>query len=171
MTPTAGSTSPPRLWPTCAASPGSAGGWPPAGCRSRRSAQFGRGPLTSPSLAGEPVGLAGQAVRFAAIGVASTIAYLLLFAVARRDRRAASQPARPAEALLVPDAVKVDALASLTRARLLGSHSGSLIGYGELGITGNNLDRDGDLGVGRGVLQCVVQQVVYNLPQAAMSPE
>jgi hypothetical protein len=66
-------------------------------------------PLTSPSLAGEPVGLAGQAVRFAAIGVASTIAYLLLFAVARRDRRAASQPARPAEALLVPDAVKVDA--------------------------------------------------------------
>jgi hypothetical protein len=95
MTPTAGSTSPPRLWPTCAASPGSAGRWPPAGCRSRRSAQFGRGPLTSPSLAGEPVGLAGQAVRFAAIGVASAIAYLLLFVLLRGaiGAQPANQPA------------------------------------------------------------------------------
>jgi putative flippase GtrA len=56
-------------------------------------AQFGRAPLASTSLAstslastslaGEPPGLAGQAVRFAAIGVASTIAYLLLFVLFR----------------------------------------------------------------------------------------
>jgi putative flippase GtrA len=48
-------------------------------------AQLGRAPLTSTntSLAGEPPGLAGQAVRFAAIGVASTLAYLLLFVLFR----------------------------------------------------------------------------------------
>jgi putative flippase GtrA len=56
-------------------------------------AQLGRAPLASTSLAstslastslaGEPPGLAGQAVRFAAIGVASTIAYLLLFVLFR----------------------------------------------------------------------------------------
>jgi putative flippase GtrA len=55
--------------------------------------QLGRAPLASTSLAstslastslaGEPPGLAGQAVRFAAIGVASTIAYLLLFVLFR----------------------------------------------------------------------------------------
>ena len=46
-------------------------------------AQLGRAPLASTSLAGEPPGLAGQAVRFAAIGVASTLAYLLLFVLFR----------------------------------------------------------------------------------------
>jgi putative flippase GtrA len=46
-------------------------------------AQLGRAPLTSASLAGEPPGLGGQAVRFAAIGAASTIAYLLLFVLFR----------------------------------------------------------------------------------------
>src|ERR1700678_2711681 len=46
-------------------------------------AELGRAPLTSASLAGEPPGLAGQAVRFAAIGVASTLAYLLLFVLFR----------------------------------------------------------------------------------------
>jgi putative flippase GtrA len=46
-------------------------------------AQLGRPPLTPPSLAGEPPGLAGQAVRFAAIGAASTAAYLLLFVLLR----------------------------------------------------------------------------------------
>jgi putative flippase GtrA len=48
-------------------------------------AQLGRAPLTNTntSLAGEPPGLAGQAVRFAAIGVASTLAYLLLFVLFR----------------------------------------------------------------------------------------
>jgi putative flippase GtrA len=58
-------------------------------------AELGRAPListsltstsltnTNTSLAGEPPGLAGQAVRFAAIGVASTLAYLLLFVLFR----------------------------------------------------------------------------------------
>ena len=53
-------------------------------------AQLGRAPLastsltnTNTSLAGEPPGLAAQAVRFAAIGVASTLAYLLLFVLFR----------------------------------------------------------------------------------------
>jgi putative flippase GtrA len=46
-------------------------------------AQLGRQPLVSPSLAGEPPGLAGQVIRFAAIGAASTAAYLLLFAALR----------------------------------------------------------------------------------------
>jgi putative flippase GtrA len=42
-------------------------------------AQLGRGPLTDP-VPGVPPGLVGQLVRFAAIGVCSTLAYLLLFA-------------------------------------------------------------------------------------------
>jgi putative flippase GtrA len=45
-------------------------------------ASLGRGPLTDPltdPVPGVPAGLVGQAVRFAAIGVASTLAYLLLF--------------------------------------------------------------------------------------------
>jgi putative flippase GtrA len=41
-------------------------------------ASLGRGPLTDP-VPGVPAGLVGQLVRFAAIGVASTLAYLLLF--------------------------------------------------------------------------------------------
>lgn len=54
-------------------------------------AQWGRGPLTVPSgrapLAGPatqvPVGLLRQLVRFAAVGVASTLAYLVLFVATR----------------------------------------------------------------------------------------
>ncbi|RAO34338.1 Glycosyltransferase AglD [Micromonospora saelicesensis] len=48
-------------------------------------AQFGRAPLTGPrALPGQvPVGLPRQLVRFAAVGVASTLAYLLLFVATR----------------------------------------------------------------------------------------
>ncbi|MFI7373769.1 glycosyltransferase [Actinoplanes sp. NPDC049668] len=42
--------------------------------------QLGRNPLPVP---GVPAGLAGQLLRFAAVGVASTLAYLLLFALLR----------------------------------------------------------------------------------------
>jgi len=45
-------------------------------------ASLGRGPLTDP-VPGVPAGLVGQAVRFAAIGVASTLAYLVLFLALR----------------------------------------------------------------------------------------
>ncbi|MFI5837754.1 glycosyltransferase [Micromonospora sp. NPDC051300] len=48
----------------------------------RLRAQLGRGPLPAPP-APVPRGLPGQLVRFAAVGVASTLAYLLLFLVAR----------------------------------------------------------------------------------------
>ncbi|XAN42465.1 dolichyl-phosphate beta-glucosyltransferase [Micromonospora schwarzwaldensis] len=48
----------------------------------RLRAQLGRGPLPAPP-AQVPVGLPGQLVRFAAVGVASTLAYLVLFLVAR----------------------------------------------------------------------------------------
>jgi putative flippase GtrA len=41
-------------------------------------ASLGRGPLTDP-VPGVPAGLVGQAVRFATIGVLSTLAYLVLF--------------------------------------------------------------------------------------------
>jgi putative flippase GtrA len=41
-------------------------------------AQLGRGPLADP-VPGVPAGMFGQAVRFAAIGVVSTLAYLVLF--------------------------------------------------------------------------------------------
>jgi putative flippase GtrA len=45
-------------------------------------AQLGRG-AGEPAVSGVPAGLAGQAVRFAAIGVVSTLAYLLLFLILR----------------------------------------------------------------------------------------
>ncbi|MFI6131307.1 dolichyl-phosphate beta-glucosyltransferase [Micromonospora sp. NPDC051141] len=48
----------------------------------RLRAQLGRAPLPAPP-AQVPVGLPGQLVRFAAVGVASTLAYLLLFLLAR----------------------------------------------------------------------------------------
>ena len=45
-------------------------------------AQLGRGPLTDP-VPGVPHGLVGQALRFGAIGVLSTLAYLVLFLMLR----------------------------------------------------------------------------------------
>ncbi|MGZ4604553.1 MAG: glycosyltransferase [Blastococcus sp.] len=45
-------------------------------------AQLGRGPLTDP-VPGVPHGLVGQALRFATIGVVSTLAYLVLFLMLR----------------------------------------------------------------------------------------
>jgi putative flippase GtrA len=44
---------------------------------------IGRGPLSEPGLPGVPAGLTGQLVRFAGIGLLSTLAYLLLFVAAR----------------------------------------------------------------------------------------
>jgi putative flippase GtrA len=44
---------------------------------------IGRRPLTDPALPGVPAGLTGQLVRFAVVGVVSTLAYLLLFVLAR----------------------------------------------------------------------------------------
>jgi putative flippase GtrA len=41
--------------------------------------QLGRAPLAEPSVAGVPAGLSAQAIRFAGIGVVSTLAYLVLF--------------------------------------------------------------------------------------------
>ncbi|GAA3782895.1 dolichyl-phosphate beta-glucosyltransferase [Micromonospora maritima] len=48
----------------------------------RLRAQLGRAPLSAPP-AQVPVGLPGQLARFAAVGVASTLAYLVIFVVAR----------------------------------------------------------------------------------------
>jgi putative flippase GtrA len=45
--------------------------------------QLGRGALTGPDVAGVPRGLPGQLIRFAAIGVVSTLAYLVLYALMR----------------------------------------------------------------------------------------
>jgi putative flippase GtrA len=45
--------------------------------------QLGRNPLPPRSVPGVPTGLPGQLVRFAAIGVASTLAYALLFLLLR----------------------------------------------------------------------------------------
>lgn len=45
--------------------------------------QLGRGALTGPEVAGVPRGLPGQLVRFASIGVVSTLAYLVLYALMR----------------------------------------------------------------------------------------
>ncbi len=44
-------------------------------------AQFGRAALSGPAADGGPAGLSGQAIRFAAVGAVSTLAYLLLFLV------------------------------------------------------------------------------------------
>ena len=54
-------------------------------------AQIGRGPLVDPDLEGVPAGLVGQLVRFAAIGIISTLAYLALFVTLRHSMD--SQPA------------------------------------------------------------------------------
>jgi putative flippase GtrA len=48
----------------------------------RLRSQFGRGPL-EPATPGVPAGLARQLFRFAGVGVASTLAYLLLFVLLR----------------------------------------------------------------------------------------
>jgi putative flippase GtrA len=45
--------------------------------------QLGRRALTGPEVAGVPRGLPGQLIRFAAIGVVSTLAYLVLYALMR----------------------------------------------------------------------------------------
>src|ERR1700754_352001 len=45
--------------------------------------QLGRGALTGPEVAGVPRGLPGQLIRFAAIGVVSTLAYLVFYALMR----------------------------------------------------------------------------------------
>ena len=68
------------------ASPGSAARSRPAGspCSDLR-AQLGRGALATPEreVAGVPRGMIGQLARFAAVGVASTLAYLLLYVLLR----------------------------------------------------------------------------------------
>jgi putative flippase GtrA len=60
-------------------------------------AQLGRGPLTDP-VPGVPAGLLGQLVRFATIGVLSTLAYLVLFVGLRTV--AGAQPANLVALLL-----------------------------------------------------------------------
>jgi putative flippase GtrA len=45
--------------------------------------QFGRDPIEATEVAGVPHGMTGQVARFAAIGVASTLAYLLIYALLR----------------------------------------------------------------------------------------
>jgi putative flippase GtrA len=60
-------------------------------------ASLGRGPLTDP-VPGVPAGLFGQLVRFATIGVASTLAYLVLFLALRTV--AGAQPANLVALLL-----------------------------------------------------------------------
>ena len=54
-------------------------------------AQLGRGPLTDP-VPGVPHGLVGQALRFGAIGVLSTLAYLVLFLMLRGAVTRAGRP-------------------------------------------------------------------------------
>lgn len=56
--------------------------WAPAGCRWRNlRLRHGRADLAA---AGVPTGLPGQLLRFAAVGIASTLAYLLLYALLRQ---------------------------------------------------------------------------------------
>ena len=47
-------------------------------------AQLGREPLPVPSSLGAPAGLVGQMVRFGAVGAASTLAFVVLFALIRQ---------------------------------------------------------------------------------------
>ena len=82
-TPTAGSTSSPPPSPTWPASSGCGGPSPPAGCRWPTCAPRSAAARSSSPPGGVPAGLAGQLVRFAAIGAATTLAYLALFVVLR----------------------------------------------------------------------------------------
>ena len=81
-------------------------------------AQFGRGALAPgamrPDVPGVPVGLTGQAVRFAAVGVVSTVAYLALFLAMR-----GSLGAQPANllALLITAVANTSANRRLTFGR------------------------------------------------------
>jgi putative flippase GtrA len=74
-------------------------------------AQFGRRPLTEPEVVGVPPGLFGHLVRFASIGVVSTVAYLVLFLLFRN-----AVDAQPANllALLVTAVVNTAANRRLT---------------------------------------------------------
>ena len=77
-------------------------------------AQLGRGAL-EPAVSGVPVGLAGQAMRFAAVGVISTLAYLLLFLMLRGPLGA--QPAN-FTALLITGIANTSANRRLTFGRI-----------------------------------------------------
>ena len=82
-TPTPAWTSSPRHWMTFVGWPGCCGRSPAARCRSRICVANWAAAHSIPRVPGVPVSLARQLVRFAAIGVASTLAYLLLYLVLR----------------------------------------------------------------------------------------
>ncbi len=95
---TAASTSSRPRWPTCGASCGSGGRWPPGAlplAELRR--QLGRDALPTRPWPGVPHGLPRQLVRFAAIGVVSTVGLpRAVRAAARGGGRVRGQPARAA---------------------------------------------------------------------------
>ncbi len=93
-TPTRGSTSSPPPWPTCAASSGSASGCSAARSRCRAARLGRRGVRGHRRAVRAGPARPGSSPRFAAIGVASTVAYLLLFLLLR-----SVMPAQAANAL------------------------------------------------------------------------
>ena len=80
-----------RRWPTCAASSGSAPGWPVARSRCRRSVRARRAARDGPP---DRPARPGQLARFIVVGVASTVAYVLLYLLLR-----GAMPAQAANAL------------------------------------------------------------------------
>ncbi|GAA1013075.1 glycosyl transferase [Acrocarpospora pleiomorpha] len=100
--------------------------------------QFGRAPLP---VAGVPAGLAGQLLRFAAVGVACTLAYLMLYAVLRTQTG-------PQTANLIALLVTAVANTALNRRFAFGVRGGGLwlhhaqglvVFAASLGLTGGSL--------------------------------
>ena len=108
-------------------------------------AELARPPMTSPSagaVAGVPAGLFGQVVRFAAIGVASTLAYAVLYLLLRvvLDAQAANLLALAVTAVANTAANRVVTFGVRGPDGLLTHHATGLLAFGvALGLTSGSL--------------------------------
>ncbi len=108
-------------------------------------AELARPPMSSPSagaVAGVPAGLFGQVVRFAAIGVASTLAYAVLYLLLRvvLDAQAANLLALAVTAVANTAANRVITFGVRGSDGLLTHHATGLLAFGvALGLTSGSL--------------------------------